>query len=79
MRKPAIYLCENKGAISCTVTVQLISAVVIATKTVQYLYFLNLNFQASKNLLWPYSQACVGPGRKLQRQVFLPEGSVYVW
>ena len=52
---------KTKLQISCTVTMQLISAFVLATKIVQCIFFLNPKFQAFSHL-WLYSMACVGPG-----------------
>ena len=49
------------------VTAKLISAFVFATLIVQFLYFLNPKFQASRRLLWLYSPVCVG-------LVYNPEG-----
>ena len=46
MRKHAFAYVKIKAQINCMVTVQLISAFVFATKKVQSLYFLNLNFKA---------------------------------
>ena len=43
--KPAICIGENKGTDSFAVTAKLISAFVLATRIVQFLYFLNPNFQ----------------------------------
>ena len=51
---------KTKLQISCPVTAQLISAF-FSTWTVQFLFFLNLKFQASSNLLWLHRQVCVGP------------------
>ena len=71
MRKPAFCkLQKQKTQISSAVTAQLISAFVFATQVVKSLYFLNLKFQASSHFLWLYSQVCVRPGRKPQRQIF---------
>ena len=53
MGKPTIRIGENKGA------AKLISAFVFATRIVQLLYFLNLKFPASSNLLCLYSLVCV--------------------
>ena len=36
---------------------------VFATQIVQYLFFLNLTYQASYYFLWPYRPTCVRPGR----------------
>ena len=47
--------------ISFTVTAKLISAFVFATQIVEFVYFLNPKFQASRRLLWLYSSVCVGP------------------
>ena len=46
MRKPDSCLCKIKVQISCAVTAQLISAFVFPTRIVQFLFFLNLKFQA---------------------------------
>ena len=73
MRKPAFCICKNKDADQ--VTAKLISAFVFAIKLVQFLYFLNTKFQAPSHLLWLHSSVCVGPGRKLRRQVFSQLGS----
>ena len=54
---------------------RLISAFVFATRIVQFLYFLNLKFQASSHLLWLYSPVCVGSGGKPRRPVFSCRGS----
>ena len=59
-----------------SVTAKLISAFVFAARIVQSLYFLNPKFQASSHLLWLYSPACVGPGRKPRRPVFSQRGSI---
>ena len=69
MRKPdfCIYA-KTKAQISCAVTAQLISAFIFATQTVQFLYFLNLKYQASSHLLWLHSPVFVGPGRKPKDQ-----------
>ena len=47
-------------------TAKLISAFVFATRIVQFLLFLNLNFTASSHLLCLYSLVCVEPVRKPQ-------------
>ena len=74
MRKPDFRICENKGA-DQLVTAQLISAFAFATQIVQFLYFLNPNFQASTHLVWLHSPVCVGPARKPRRPVFSHRGS----
>ena len=53
MRKPAF--CSN-----CTADQHLCFPYTDST----ILYYLNLKFQASNQLLWLYSPVCVGPGRK---------------
>ena len=60
------------------VTAQLISAFVFTSKIVQFVFFLNPNFQAPNHLLWLYSSVCFGPGRKPRRQVFSCRGSIYL-
>ena len=47
--------------ISLSVTTKLISAFVVTTPIVQFLYFLNPKFEASGHLLCLYSLVCVGP------------------
>ena len=54
----------------CAVNTQLVSVFVFDTWIVKSLYFLNRKFQAFNHPLWLYSPVCVGPGRKLRRQVF---------
>ena len=66
MRKPDFCLCENKA-----VTAQLISAFIIATQIVQFIYLLIPKFQASSHLMWFYSPVCVEPGRKTPKTGFL--------
>ena len=71
MRKPFFCIGENKDADQLRgYTAKLISAFAFATRTVQFLYFLNLNFQASSHRVWLYSPVCVGPGQKTRRPVF---------
>ena len=41
----------------------------------QFLFCLNLKFQASRHLLWLYSLVCVGPSQKPLRPVFSQQGS----
>ena len=48
MSKPAFCICENKAQISFAVTAKLISAFVLATWIVQFLFVLNPTFPASK-------------------------------
>ena len=66
---------KTKTQISFAVTVKLISVFVFATRIVQSLYFLNPKFQASNHLMWLYSPACIGSGRKPRRPVFSERGS----
>ena len=51
MRKPAFCICVKKGTDQLCGSVQLISAIVLASYIVQSFYFLNPKFQASNNLL----------------------------
>ena len=74
-REKTTCICETKTQISFAVTAKLISAFVFAIRIVQFLFYLNLKFQASSYLLWLYSPVCVGPGRKPQRPVFSEQGS----
>ena len=78
MRKPAILHCK-KVQISCSVIVQLISAVVFAIQIVQSNYLLNPKFQASGHPLWLHSLVCVGPGRKPRSMFFPQRGSLGSW
>ena len=78
MRKPAFAYAKTKTQISCAVTTELISAFVFAIKIVQFLNFLNPQFQVSSHLLWLYTLVCVGPGRKPRRPVFSQRGSYVV-
>ena len=66
---------KTKTQISFAVTAKLISAFVLATRILQFLYFLNPKFQASSHPLWLYSLVCVGPGWKPQRPGFSQRGS----
>ena len=75
MRKPDFAYAKTKTQISFAVIAKLISTFVFATRIVQSLYYQNPKFQASSHLLWPYSQVCVGPGRKPRRPVFSQRGS----
>ena len=68
-KKTVFAYAKTKTQISLAV------AFVFATRIVQFLYFLNLKFQASSHLLWLYSPVCVGPGRKPRRQVFSQRSS----
>ena len=67
MSKPDLCLCE--------VTAKLIFAFVFATHKVQFLFFLNPEFQLSSMLVWLYRPICVGPGRKHRIPVFSRRGS----
>ena len=79
MRNQLFACAKTKTQISCAVTAQLISAFDFATQTVQPLYFLNQNFQASCHLLLLRSSDCVGPVRKPRRQVFSRRSSNEPW
>ena len=73
MGKPTICTFENKEADQLrgnreadhfAVTAKLISAFVFANRIVQFLFYLNLKFQASSSFLGLYRPVCVGPVRK---------------
>ena len=49
--KKTEFLHMQKVHISCAVTAQLISTFVFSTRIVQFLFFLNLKFQASSHIL----------------------------
>ena len=66
---------KTKAQISFAVTAKLISAFVFATRIQQFLFYLNLKFQASSSFLSLYRPVCVGPGRKPRRPVFSRRGS----
>ena len=55
---------KTKTQISFAVTAKLISTFVFATRIVQFLFYLNLKFQASSSFLCLYRSVCVGPVRK---------------
>ena len=55
---------KTKTQISFAVTAKLISAFVFATQIVQFLFYLNPEFQDSSSFLCMYSPVCVGPVRK---------------
>ena len=50
---------KTKAQINFAVTAKLISAFVLATQILQFLFFLNPKFQASSLLLWLYRSVCV--------------------
>ena len=68
MRNPAFCICDW-----CRFA-QVIDAFVFATLIEQSLCFLNPKFQASSHILWLYSPASVGPGKKHRRLVFWRQG-----
>ena len=53
-----IKVADSAGS---TVTAKLISAFVLATRIVQFLFYLNPKFQASSSFLCLYRPVCVGP------------------
>ena len=71
MRKPDLAYAKTKAQISFAVTAKMISALVFATRTVQYLHLLNPKFQVSSHFLRLYRPICVGPGRKTPKTGFL--------
>ena len=73
MRKPAFCICENKDADQLRGNRE-------ADQRLCFRYTdstipLHPKFQAASHLIWLYSQACVGPGRKPRRPVFSQRGS----
>ena len=75
VRKSAFCICKNKGADQLHGNREADHVFVFATQIVQSLYFLNPKIQASRQILWLYSQFCVGPGWKPRRPVFSQRGS----
>ena len=67
MRKPDFCLCESKGADQLRSN---IGECIFATRIVQFTFFLNPKFQASRFLLTPYGES----GRKPRRPVFSRRG-----
>ena len=70
MRKPDFAYAKTKVQISFAVTARLSSAFFFATWIVQFVFFLNLKFQASSLFLRLYRLVSVGPGRKPRRPFF---------
>ena len=66
---------KTKAQITCAVTAQLISAFVLATRIVQFIFYLYPNLQASGSFLRLYIPICVEPGRIPRRLVFSHHGS----
>ena len=80
MIKPDFANAKTKAQISCAVIAQLISAFIFATRIVQFIFFLNLKFQAFSHLQWLYMPVCVKPGRKSRKPVLSRRGSFwYLW
>ena len=61
MRKPTFCICENNDTDQLCGYRKADHAFVLATRIVQFLYFLNQNFPAFNHLLCLYSLVCVGP------------------
>ena len=70
VRKPDFTYAKTKVQISCAVTAELISAFVLATWIVQFLFFLNLKFKTSSHLLQLHRLVCVRPCWKPGRPIF---------
>ena len=66
MRKSTICICQTKGADQLRRNCEAISAFVFPTWIVQFIYFLNPKFPASKHPQCLYSSVCVGPVLKPQ-------------
>ena len=69
IRKPAICICQNKGAD------QLCSYFVFATQIKSFLCYLYPKFQGFIIFLRQYRPVCVGPDRKPKLLVFSLDGS----
>ena len=78
MGKPTICIGENKGADQLRGNAKLISAFVFATRIVQFLFYVNPKFQASRSFLCLYRLVCVGPVRKPQCW-FSHEAAHIIW
>ena len=69
VRKPAFCICENKSAdhllIYCT-----------DDPSLCFSYIVEISSLWPSSIPWLYSPICVGPGQKLQRQVFWERSSV---
>ena len=76
-RKPTICICQNKDAdqLCSNCADQLISAIVLATQIVLFLFYLYAMFQASSFMLSLYRLVCAGPARKPKLLVFSYTGS----
>ena len=74
-RKPDFAYAKTKVQISFAVTAKLISAFVFATWIVQFLFFINPNFQASSLFLQMNRPVCVESGQKPRRPVSSRHGS----
>ena len=66
---------NTKGQISCTVTAQLISTFVFASR-IESLCFLNPKFQDSSHFLWLHGPVYLTSGQKPQRLVFSRHSSL---
>ena len=64
MRKAAFCICKNKDADQLHGNCLADQRLVFAIRIVKSLYFLNLKFQTSSDLLGSYSPVCVRPGQK---------------
>ena len=73
--KTVFCICENKDADQLRGNREADQRLCFRYTIVQSLYFLNPKFEASRHILWLYSQICVKTGRKPQRPVFLQRGS----
>ena len=75
VRKPAFSYAKTKTQSSGNREADQRLSPAFTIGLIQFLYYLNLKFQASSNLVWLYSPVCVGPGRKHRRPVFSQRGS----
>ena len=64
MGKPTICISENKDADQLRGNREADQRLCFASRIVQFLFYLNLKFQASSSFLRLYRPVCVGPVRK---------------
>ena len=75
LRKPAFCICENKDADQLHGNREADQCLCFRYTDSRIPLLPNQKVQASSYLLWLYSPANVGPGRKHRRPVFLQRGS----
>ena len=75
VRKPAFCICENKDTDQLCGDREADQRLCFPYTDSTIPFLPKSEFQASRHLLWLYSPACVGPGRKPRRPVFSWRGS----